>query len=72
MIVYVDGVEVPVNVPEGAIVQHAVVTVAFQGITEDGESFAGSMWGSSKTPWHQVIGMNRVTQLDMESQAISK
>lgn len=72
MIINVDGLEVPVEVPEGAIVQHAVVTVAFQGFTEQGEPYAGTLWGSTPTPWHQVIGMNRVTQLDMESQAITK
>lgn len=68
MIVNVDGVEVPLDVPEGAIVQHSVVIVAFQGITEDGEPFAGTQWGSTPTPWHQVIGMNEVTRIDMEQQ----
>lgn len=68
MIIDVAGVDVPLDVPEGAIVQHAVVIVAYQSFTQDGEPFSGTHWGSTPTPWHQVIGMNEVTRISMEEQ----
>ena len=64
-----DGLEVEVDVPAGAVVTNAVVTLAYEGIDGDAQHCSGTAWGCTAMAYPTLVGMQRLTQINMEKGA---
>ena len=65
----IEGQEVNLNIPEGAVITGAVVVATYQRLDEDGQAAAGTLWGMSPVPMVQAVGMVRLAQMAIEGEA---
>lgn len=65
----IDGVQVPVAIPEGHIVTGAVLLLTTAGMNERGTS-DGFICTSSQMPHVQLVGMLRTATLEVEEEAL--
>lgn len=66
----IGGHEVNLRIPEDAVVNGAIIIATYQRIHEDGVG-AGTVWGYSSIPNVQAVGMIRLAQQSIESEAWS-
>lgn len=62
----VDGVEVPLSIPEGHIITGAVLMVTTAGMDEHG-AIEGFVCTSSSMPQVQLVGMLRTATIEVEN-----
>lgn len=67
----IEGQDVYLNVPDGAVVTGVILITSYQAMQDDGRLIAGSTWGTSAMPFVQSVGMMRIAALEIENQAIS-
>lgn len=65
----IEGIEVPMIIPEGQIVTGAVVILTTAGMDEHGTS-DGFLCGNSQMPHVQLVGMLRTASLEVEAEAL--
>lgn len=60
----IGGHEIPLDIPEGAVITEVVAAVTFQYM-KDGKIFTGSQWGINSVPVHHIYGLLEATRYDV-------